>query len=154
MTEDLTTDAIEEGQRLFYIKLFGELEITDGRRTLREDDLQSQQLLKLLACLLVSSQKSMTDSEMVDILWGTQTRNPSHALKNLIYRLRRALAEVWPDVEFIITSTGQYYLNPQLTIKMDILEFRALLSRWEPEQEDEESLGILMQAFSLYVIGR
>lgn len=137
-------------QRVFYIKLFGELEITDGSRTLREDDLQSHQMLKLLTCLLISSTKSMTNSDMIDILWDAPVRNPLHALKNLVYRLRRVLAEVWPDVEFIITSSGQYYLNPTLVIQMDILEFRTLLGRLEPDHEERESLDILMQAFSLY----
>lgn len=150
MIETIKPETREVNQRMFYIKLFGELEITDGSRTLREDDLRSRQMLKLFACLLLSSQKSMTDSEMVDILWGAQANNPSHALKNLTYRLRRALAEVWPDVEFIITSAGQYYLNPQLTIQMDIFEFRTLLGSWEKAQEGEKSLEILMKAYSLY----
>ena len=120
----------EQDQRHFYIRLFGELEMSDGSRTLREEDLRSRQLLKLLACLLISSRKSMTDSEIVDILWGMQVSNPLGALKNLVYRLRRALAGVWPDVDFIITSAGQYYLNPQLDIQLDIIDFRTLAGRY------------------------
>ena len=140
----------EQDQRHFYIRLFGELEMSDGSRTLREEDLRSRQLLKLLACLLISSRKSMTDSEIVDILWGMQVSNPLGALKNLVYRLRRALAGVWPDVDFIITSAGQYYLNPRLDIQLDIIDFRTLAGRYELEHEGEKGLQLLLQGASLY----
>ncbi|MDD6154085.1 MAG: bacterial transcriptional activator domain-containing protein [Eubacteriales bacterium] len=139
----------EADHRIFDVKLFGELEITDGSRTLREDDMKSQQMLKLLACLLLSPGEGLVNTEMEDILWDTQVSDPMHALKNLVYRLRRALADVWPDVKFIISSSGHYYINPKLDIRMDIIEFRTLLGSWESDQE-EENPKLLMKVFSLY----
>ncbi len=133
----------------FKVTLFGEMEVSGGGRELREKQMKSTQLVKLLAYLFLNLGRHVSDSELRDVLWDGEISNPSGALKNLVYRLRRTLAAVWPDVNFVITSNGEHFINPDLSLDIDILEFRQLIRKYRG-QDKEQGLEDLIRAADLY----
>ena len=136
-------------RRRFQVHFFGEVKITDGTRTLREADLHSKQVLRLLVYLFGNTERNVSDSELIDNLWENEIRNPAGALRNLVYRLRKAFSNVWPDVDFLLTSDGQYYINPDLEFDLDSRRFQEIVSR-NRDPKRQGSIQEMEQAASLY----
>ncbi|MDY2670450.1 MAG: winged helix-turn-helix domain-containing protein [Anaerovoracaceae bacterium] len=133
------------------VKLFGELSITDGTYTLTEKDLRSRQLLKLLSFLLLNHDRKVTNSELIYSLWDEEIERPENALKNLVYRLRKALSKVFPDgAGFIVTRPGQHYLDPDLELDIDIEKFRDIYREYRSMPKSEERTEKLIDAASMY----
>ncbi len=130
--------------------MFGDVEITDGIRTLKEVDLHSRQVLRLMVYLFGSMERQVSDSELIDSLWEKEIANPSNALRNLVYRLRKAFAAVWPDVDFILTGTGLHYINPDLSIELDARKFQKIVSLCVNPNGQSGSIWDMARAASLY----
>lgn len=92
---------------------------------LNKENMRSEMLTRLLAYMVSHREKDMTAQELIDVLWpDDQSDNPSGALKNLMYRLRKLMNRTWgEDGRYIITGRGAYQLNPELVVHVDIEEF-------------------------------
>ena len=110
----------------FKVKLFNGLELTGGGKTLTVETLHSAKLVKLLSYVLYNSGRFVSSAELSEMLWGSsEMSSPSGALKNLMYRLRGELSNVWPDfgADLIITSRRGYEWNPEVYLEKDTDEF-------------------------------
>ena len=107
----------------FHACLFDRLELTDGTTTLSQVRLRSNQLTKLIFYLIVYAETGCTAQQLINLLWDDNSENPANALKNLVYRIRKVLHGIWPDIDFIITRNGFYQWNPKVPIHTDIEEF-------------------------------
>ncbi len=144
------TQEPESSSRHFSVYLFGDIEITDGSRTLKEADLHSRQVQRLLLYMFGNMGRQVPDSELIDSLWEKEIANPSNALRNLVYRLRKALAVFWPDVDFIMTGSGQHYINPDLQIDLDVRQFQEKVSLCVHPNGQAGSLWDMAKTASLY----
>lgn len=61
----------------------------------------------LLAFLITHHDKVCSVSDLSEI-YCPHSKKPEGALRNLIYRIRSALSDVWPDDTFILSRTGGY----------------------------------------------
>lgn len=140
-----------ECRRKLSVKMFGALRISDGASVLNEKDLRSKQMLKLLSFLLLNYDRGVTNSELIDSLWDKEIENPENALKNLVYRLRKALAKAFPGgADFIVTRSGQHYLNPDLELDIDIVSFRDMYREYRSTPKSSGRLEMLVRAASMY----
>lgn len=137
----------------YYVKTFGELEITNDNVTVNIVELFGKQLVNLLQVLLFHSEKPVQKDELIDILWP-ESKNPSSALKFSIFRLRSELNEIdfFKDKEVIVTTRKGYILNPNLDWNIDFVELQKAYNQINEGAEllDEKEFKIARKIFRLY----
>ena len=89
--------------------------------------ISSNQLLRLLAYMLIYRDKILTHQNLIEVFWDNDSKNPKGALKNLIYRLRNTL-KVLGDEEFICTLSEAYQWNPEVKVETDYEQWQKLLT--------------------------
>lgn len=116
---------MKENHSALNIRMFGKFQIENENGMLNKENMRSEMLTRLLAYMVSHREKDMTAQELIDVLWpDDQSDNPSGALKNLMYRLRKLMNRTWgEDGRYIITGRGAYQLNPELVVRVDIEEF-------------------------------
>lgn len=107
------------------VRMFGKFQIENESGILNKENMRSEMLTRLLAYMISHREKDMTAQELIDVLWPEdQSDNPSGALKNLMYRLRKLMNNTWGESgKYIVTGRGAYQLNPEFVFHVDIEEF-------------------------------
>ena len=107
------------------VRMFGKFQTENENGILNKENMRSEMLTRLLAYMISHREKDMTAQELIDILWPEdQSDNPSGALKNLMYRLRKLMNNTWGESgKYIVTGRGAYQLNPEFVFHVDIEEF-------------------------------
>ncbi|MCL2865231.1 MAG: hypothetical protein FWE25_06815 [Lachnospiraceae bacterium] len=137
-------------QTTFYIELFNQFCISGAGKSLNEDEMHSKMLVKLFVYMYCHKNKKISIGELVDALWDTDSVNPAGALKNLVYRLRMLLKQVWPEYEFIIAHRGSYIWNHEVS---SISDGELLDDKYESglrAKDSEEKLAHFLEAIALY----
>lgn len=108
----------------FYVKTFGNFEMTNQNGTLNAENIRSEMLTRLLTYMVCNRNRSMTVQELIENLWSEEeSENPAGALKNLMYRLRNLLKQTWGVYDYIVTGKGIYQWNPEIVFHVDAEEF-------------------------------
>ena len=144
-------DAINSENDLI-IKLFGELEIITSKGVLRESELKSPKISKLLTYMLLSEKKVFLPKDLAEHIWTEEaydTENPGKNLKTLVYRLRQAFSMV-SDKQLIETTPKGYRLNPDLNIMTDLKQFESFLQAANGSVANITKIDLLKDAFDLY----
>ena len=107
------------------VRMFGKFQTENENGILNKENMRSEMLTRLLAYMISHREKDMTAQELIDVLWPEdQSDNPSGALKNLMYRLRKLMNNTWGESgKYIVTGRGAYQLNPEFVFHVDIEEF-------------------------------
>ena len=134
------------------INLFGNLEIYTANGVLRESDLKSPKICRLLAYILLNRKVTIPAREIVEAVWpgeAAESDNPGKNLRHLIFRLRQSfgLISSYPLIE---TTPNGYGFNPELNIITDLDLFEKY---WETAQRTSivsEKAEILKRAVDLY----
>ncbi len=135
----------------FYVRVFSQLEISDGSITVSQEMFRSDMVVKLIAYLVLHRERSCTITEITEALWPEDaSANPAGALKNLAYRLRTILKKFWPGVEFVVTGKGSYTWNPELVTKVDIDDMKACWQAMKEAFDPEERIRLNFMAIRLY----
>lgn len=135
----------------FRAKFFGKLKLSDGHTSVTQEEMHSDRLVKLLAFLIIRRDHSCTIGEISDAIWGADSDiNSAGAVKNLAWRLRKALKTRWPDLEFLVTFKGSYRFNPCIHVVTDYEEMLELRNAGEKADDIEEQTWYYRQAFDLY----
>lgn len=129
----------------------GKFLISDGVVLLNEGNIHSNMISKLFTYMLLHRDKTLATEDISAALWGDDgTENPSNALKNLMYRLRKALNENFGENDYIITNRGSYKWNPAIKVVLDIEEFERLALQAKRENVYEEAIYTYEEAIALY----
>ncbi|GAB6104327.1 hypothetical protein JCM17039_10810 [Blautia glucerasea] len=107
------------------VRMFGKFQTENEKGILNKENMRSEMLTRLLAYMISHREKDMTAQELIDVLWPEdQSDNPSGALKNLMYRLRKLMNNTCGESgKYIVTGRGAYQLNPEFVFHVDIEEF-------------------------------
>ena len=133
------------------VRLFGRLKIQDETRELREEQIRSEMITKLLAYLILHRGEPRSVQELAQFLWpNEESDNPAGALKNLVYRLRKALNQVWPELDFIITGKARYQWNPDIVLRIDAEELDRCVEQAHESTDAELKTALLERAFKIY----
>lgn len=134
------------------VHTFGRFFITDGVQRLEEGTIRSAKLCNLLVYLMTHRNRTITMDELALALWQEdETKNPSGALKNLMYRLRKLLRNSFGEEEFIKTTADVYCWNEKVTLSMDAERMEQLwLQAKKEETAEAERMAFLQQAVLLY----
>lgn len=114
------------------INLFGELEIYTTHGVLKESDLKSPLICKLLAYMLLNKKSVIQPRHLMEALWADEAidSDMNQKLRAVIFRLRQAFGLI-SDYQLIESVTSGYCLNPKLHIMTDLQQFDKL---WDTAQ--------------------
>ena len=131
------------------MQLFGSFTLTGENGVLREDELHSGKLTKLLAYILIHRDRMLTHRQLVDVFWEDNSRNPVGALKNLMYRLRTEL-KVLGDGQYICTLPGAYRWNPEIPVETDYEQFENRIAQLRVTSGAEEKKELCREIVRCY----
>ncbi len=107
--------------------------------------------LSFLQYLIVNHARNISAEELIDTFWADrESSDPANALRNMIYKIRNLLKELFPEHgELLQTLAGCYVWEPELTIDLDVERFEqvCLAAR---RNSGREGIRCLRQAVSLY----
>ena len=133
------------------VRMFGEFRISNENGMLNTESIRSEMLTRLFTYMLCHRSKRLTAQELIDILWSeNESENPTGALKNLMYRFRNCLKNVWGDYEFILTGKGTYTWNPEIILNVDTEKFEYCCKNMINAESVEEQLCMGKKAIELY----
>lgn len=135
-----------------FISLFGELRIYTSRGVLRESDLKSPKISRLLTYLLLSQKKTVPPMEIVQNIWPEEMEDaevPGKNMKYLIYRLRQAFSLI-SDEQLVLSTAFGYQLNPNLHITTDFQKFDELTVAAAKATSVVNKVGLMEKAVELY----
>lgn len=109
--------------RILYIKMLGDLTVKKNEEDITPLIKRSDNLLKLLCYLIMLKGKTVSATELTDIVFAEQEyENPVKAVNNLIYRLRKMIDG--NETTGYIRRTGDgYSWNMGAAFTLDIMDF-------------------------------
>lgn len=135
-----------------FISLFGELKIHTSRGVLRESDLKSPKISRLLTFLLLSKKSTVTSLEIMQAVWPEELEDadePAKKVKYLVYRLRQAFSLI-SDEQLILSTPFGYQFNPDLNITTDFQRFDELCVAAAKATSVVNKVGLLEKALEQY----
>ena len=136
----------------YEITMFGEFTISNGKEIITDQANRSKKVWTLLEYLIVHRERSVTQKELVDLLWpGSDTKDPINTLKVLMHRVRSLLDELGKDSgkKLIYYKSGAYGWNDELKCSVDTEQFEITLKN-AVEAEGTKKLEYLLHAVKLY----
>lgn len=135
------------------ISMFGDLEIINQDKILKETSNRSKKIWNLLGFIISNRHNQLTQNDYIDMLWPDGiSSNPVNALKTLLYRSRSLLEPILINNEqFILSGNGSYYWNNEINCTVDIEEFEQFYNiARNPATPMEERLFSYNKAIHLY----
>lgn len=154
------TDSIHipnDAPETLHIKMFGEVSISNAFYSLSTAKNGSLTNFLLIAYLLSNKGNHITSEVLIDMLWPSgKTANPSGALRTLIYRTRKELANFFPNdpvdqpTKLVCMTNNIYSWNFDIPCHIDVYDFESLYHRASREPDKQIQYELLTQAFELY----
>ena len=134
------------------VTMLGGFSIQTDRGRLTDEINRSQKLWSVLSYLLVHRDRSVPQSELIELFWTEDnSTNPVNALKTLLYRVRALLEPLFPEIPPILSTRGAYVWNPAIRCQTDADAFEALCAQArESDRPPESRLACYRQAMELY----
>ncbi|MEO3789681.1 BTAD domain-containing putative transcriptional regulator [Nonomuraea sp. B10E15] len=105
----------------------------------------------LLACLLAHQGRPVSADRLIDELWrGALPANPTGALQNKVWQLRRALESSEPDGRALVAWRGQGYQLLAGPDAVDAGRFQALVARARTIADLHVRAGLLADALAMW----
>ena len=143
-------DITSENDILFH--LFGELEIYTSQGLLRESDLKSPKISRLLTYMVLSDRNVFPPRELAEALWPDKAydqENPGKNIKALIYRLRQIFSMI-SNQELIESTPYGYRFNPDLNLMTDLQEFDRYIKAAQSTASVTKKIEFLKRAIGIY----
>jgi len=134
------------------INLFGNLEIYTANGVLRESDLKSPKICRLLAYIVLNRKVTVPAREIAEAVWPEEVMesdNPGKNLRALIFRLRQSFGLI-SSYSLIETTPNGYGFNSELNITTDLELFEKYWDMAQRTSIESEKAEILKRAVDLY----
>ena len=133
------------------INLFGNLEIYTSKGVLRESDLKSPKICRLLVYMLINKKTTVSPRELVEAIWPEEidTENPGKNIRALIFRLRQSFGLI-SEYQLVETTPNGYRFNPDLHIMTDLQMFEKNWSTVQKTIAISSKVELLKQTVDLY----
>ena len=117
-------------QKKVYISFFGIFSIKTRYGKLTEYDINSNQMKKLIAYLVLNRKSLISVDILTAILWPQGNDDPYTALRGLVFRCKKILKSIFPEDDFIIPRNGSYIINPTFDLVVDAEQLQ-VISKYE-----------------------
>lgn len=132
------------------INLFGTFEIHTLKSVLKEDEINSPKIIRILTYLLLNPNQHCSPRRLCDEIWPDEIiDNPSGKIKSLIYRLHTLFSDVL-DHKLIISTSRGYQLNPELNIVTDLQLFEDYWLLSQKTLSNKAKIEILKKLTNIY----
>ena len=133
------------------VNLFGSLEIYTSKGVLREADIKSQKILRMIAYLLLNRKSSIPPREMAEALWqeDMDIEALSNNMRGFIFRLRQSFSLIC-KYKLIESTPNGYRINPELNIMTDLQQFDKCCDAVPHAMSISEKIDLLKQAMRIY----
>ena len=131
------------------VNLFGCIQLTNGLKSINENEIHSNRLLTLLSYLILHRNEQIQNKVLYKQFIGDWCKNPEGTLKNLMYRLRCMLKELGSG-EYICTLINEYRWNPEIPVEVDCERFEELHAEICVEQDTEKKKELCIEAVDCY----
>ena len=136
------------------IQMLGRFSLSVNGSCIDDSANRSHKVWLLLAYLIYHRDRSASQEELVELLWGREndSANPMGALKTTLHRARTALDQLFPSAghELIVRKNGAYAWADAWETEVDITEFEELYRQAQACSNEEERLELLLSALALY----
>ncbi|MEE0420190.1 MAG: BTAD domain-containing putative transcriptional regulator [Lachnospiraceae bacterium] len=135
------------------IQMFGEFSISNKYYSMVSTTSNSMQVQMLLSYLIANKDTKVSKQKLMEILWPGDTCNkPAGALRNLVYRARKEMANFFPDgnEECIMLVQNAYVWNPQIPCEIDIYEFEMYYNLAQREENPAKRYEYSQKVLNLY----
>lgn len=139
---------------LLAVETLGKFSLSAGTNQIDDSENRSRKVWLLLAYLIYHRHRSISQEELIELLWGEETSsaNPVGALKTTLHRARSALDLLFPSAghDLIVRKNGGYAWNTDFPIQLDIERFDALVQKGMADANEESRLNTYLEAAALY----
>ena len=137
------------------LKTFGSFTVCNDLTAVQEGAWRSEKLEKLFVYLAINRNRGVCIEDISEAIWQVEeeTDNPVGALKNLAYRLRKALRDASFDEECIVSIRGGLYKwNDDVEVSIDVEEFDRYINEAEFafSRSKETAIESYEKAIALY----
>lgn len=134
-------------ENMIYFGMLGSFSCGDTEITLKA----GKKALSFLQYLIVNHDRSISSDELIDRFWAeNNSSSPSNALRNMLFKVRKLLEEMFPGERNLLqTFSGYYAWNKKISIKLDTELFEAACLKAR-KTSGEDQLPLLLNAISLY----
>ncbi|MCX7774322.1 MAG: winged helix-turn-helix domain-containing protein, partial [Clostridia bacterium] len=104
------------------VNMLGGFHILVNGKPLFSQAERSRQVMNLLAYLLLNRRSLASQQKLIEVLWpDDNSGDPTNALKNLVYRLRKALSrnDALSQFECVLLQNGHYIWNNKIPCRID-----------------------------------
>ena len=141
-------------ERKFIVRMFGSLSVQLGDKKIDDNSSRTRKVWLLLAYLLYHKGRTVTQKELIDLLWedGEEKDNPQSALRTTFHRVRTLLNKLDESAghDLILHQGGGYIVNPEIPVELDVVDFNRFVREAEETDSDEKRLELLLEAIRLY----
>lgn len=136
------------------VRMLGQFAMRLGERRIGDGDNRSRKAWLLLAYMIYCRSRSITQEELIDLLWpgDAGSGKPANALKTMFHRVRGMLDGLGDSVgrKLIIRQHGNYAWNMSVPLRFDADDFEALCQKGAAAKDDGERLESYLKALDLY----
>ena len=112
-----------EETKTIHFELLGSFscrEARDGEKKNRS----GRKAMSFLQYMIVNHTRNISSEELIRQFWAEQSNDPANALKNMVFKVRGMLKEMFPDQEnLLVTLPGCYAWNPAVRLELDSEQF-------------------------------
>lgn len=149
--KDTVIVCMDEKVKTIHVKMFSYFEMEIDGKTLSDETLHSNMLVKLLVYILCNRKAIISANDLCDVLWREdESDNPIGALKNLLYRLRTILKKTFDENDFIKTLRGAYAWNTDIEVIIDAEVFENKYNEAKQMEDVGKRIAVLEEALDLY----
>lgn len=133
--------------------MLGRFSVEYGEQILSLGRNSSSKLIQLLQILWLAGEKGVTRDALAQMLYDRDALSSlNNSLNNLIYRLRRVLAQNgFPKSPYVINQDGVYFWDREIPVWVDAREFERLAELGgRKKQQEKESFQYYKKAEELY----
>lgn len=132
------------------VNLFGNLEIYSSKGMLKEDEISSPRICRLLTYLILHKSQPQAPRTIYDAIWPEEEiDNAGSKIKALVFRLQSAFSII-SDYRLIVSTPHGYQLNPELNIMTDIDLFEQCYMQAQSALSSLAKVELLKQTVELY----
>lgn len=135
------------------VYMLGRFSVEYGDQILSLGRNSSSKLIQLLQIVWLAGEKGVTRDDLAGMLYDRDSLSSlNNSLNNLIYRLRKVLAESgFPKSLYVINQDGVYFWDRAIPVWVDAREFERLVEMGDKKrQQEKETFQYYKKAEELY----
>lgn len=135
------------------VYMLGRFSVEYGDQILSLGRNSSSKLIQLLQIVWLAGEKGVTRDDLAGMLYDRDSLSSlNNSLNNLIYRLRKVLAESgFPKSLYVINQDGVYFWDREIPVWIDAREFERLVEMGDKKrQQEKEAFQYYKKAEELY----